>query len=146
MTATYQVACPACGTGNRVPSDGPAEDAKCGRCKERLFTGVPIEVDDALLKKHLDLTSGLIVLDVWAPWCAPCRMMAPNFAEAARRLGADARFLKLNSEENDSGERLDVRSIPALILFAQGREITRQVGLMNTEQIVAWAQAHIARG
>ncbi len=132
-----QVACPACGVGNRVGAGDP-HAAKCGRCGEQLFTGAPIDVDDAAFAAHLKLSSAPVLVDVWAPWCGPCRMMAPTFAAAAQHFEPDVRFLKLNADQTRAPAQLGVRGIPALILFHNGREVARQAGLMTTDQLNAW--------
>jgi thioredoxin 2 len=134
---TTLAACPACGTGNRL-RDGDPHAAKCGRCGAKLFTGAPIDVDDAALATHLKTSSMPVLVDVWAPWCGPCRMMAPHFAEAAKAFEPQVRFLKLNADQNQSPAKLGVRGIPALILFHDGREVARQAGLMTADQLGAW--------
>lgn len=140
---TKQAVCPSCGTGNRIGVGEPFA-AKCGRCGEKLFTQAPVDVDDAQLEAHLKLSSMPVLVDVWAPWCGPCRMMAPHFAEAARTFEPDVRFLKLNADQNQAPARLGVRGIPALILFHKGQEIARQAGLMSAPQLSAWLNQALA--
>lgn len=135
--------CPECGTGNRIAAGHDAGAPKCGKCSAKIFTGNPLDVDDAKLQQHLRLTKGAVLLDVWAPWCGPCRMMAPHFAEAARRLEPGVRLLKLNADETASGQTLGVRGIPALILFYDGKEITRQAGAMTADALVAWVRQQL---
>lgn len=137
-----QAVCPACNTGNRV-TRGDARAAKCGKCGQKLFTGAPIEVDDGVLSAHLKLTKGAVLLDVWAPWCGPCRTMAPHFTEAARQLEPEVRFLKLNADESTASQALGVRGIPALILFHDGKEIARQSGAMTAFQLVQWTRTQL---
>ncbi|MET3665041.1 thioredoxin domain-containing protein [Caulobacter sp. 1776] len=135
-----QVVCVACGAGNRLPQDRDPLSAKCGRCKAALFTGAPTAVTGADLDRHRRLTRGVaLLLDVWAPWCGPCRTMAPSFEAAARQLEPAARLLKLDSEaEGAAAGALNVSSIPTLILFKDGASIARQAGAMSTAQIVDW--------
>lgn len=138
-----QAACPACGTGNRI-ADGDPHAAKCGRCAAKLFAGAPIDVDDAAFAAHLKLSSMPVLVDVWAPWCGPCRMMAPAFAQAAQKFEPRVRFLKLNADQNQTPAQLGVRGIPALILFHRGKEIARQAGLLSAHQLDAWLSRALA--
>lgn len=141
-----QFVCPACGAANRAPDGKDPLAAKCGRCGVALFSAHPVEVDDKALLAHRTSTKGAAVLvDVWAPWCGPCRAMAPNFAAAAKSLEPDVRLLKLNSEAQPrAAAELHVSGIPALVLFADGREIARTAGLMSANQIVAWTRQALA--
>jgi thioredoxin 2 len=129
--------CPKCSTGNRL-GDGDPNAAKCGRCGARLFTGAPVDVDDAAFAAQLKMSSMPVLVDVWAPWCGPCRAMAPTFATAAAEFEPRVRFLKLNADETRAPAQLGVRGIPALILFHEGREVARYAGLMTREQLDAW--------
>lgn len=138
-----QVACPRCGAGNRLAPRKDFSQGKCGACGAPLSLDEPIETDDKSFERHLAMTKGPVIVDVWAPWCGPCRMMAPNYAAAAADLAGEARLLKLNADENAAASRLGVRGIPALILFIDGREVARQAGLMSREGIAAWARAHL---
>jgi thioredoxin 2 len=142
-----QFVCPACGAANRAPDGKDPLAAKCGRCGQPLFSGHPAEVDAKALAAHRVSTKGAAVLvDVWAPWCGPCRAMAPNFAAAAQSLEPDVRLLKLNSEvEPQASSELGISGIPALLLFHGGREIARTAGLMSAQQIVAWTRQALAQ-
>lgn len=142
-----QFVCPACGAANRTPDGKDPLAAKCGRCGELLFSGHPIEVDAKALGAHRASTKGAAVLvDVWAPWCGPCRAMAPNFAAAAKALEPQVRLLKLNSEaEPQAASALGVSGIPALLLFRDGQVIARSAGLMSAQQIVAWTRQALAQ-
>jgi thioredoxin 2 len=132
-----QAACPHCLTANRLSGGDPVR-AKCGRCGAKLFAGAPLDVDDAQFGAHLTRTKGALLVDVWAPWCGPCQTMAPHFAEAARQFEPRVRFLKLNADQSQSAAELGVRSIPTLILFADGRERARSAGAMSAAQLAAW--------
>jgi thioredoxin 2 len=135
-----QVACPACGVANRIAGKKDLSSGKCGACGASLSLDAPIDVSDDALSRHLAGTKGPLIVDVWAPWCGPCRLMAPNFEGAARQLVGIARLIKLNADEMAAPARLDVRSIPALIMFQGGKEISRQTGLQTRERITAWAR------
>ncbi len=137
------VACPACNRGNRLGA-GDRNLAKCGSCGERLFIKAPIDVDDAAFAAHLKFSSLPVLVDVWAQWCGPCRMMAPTFAAAAAKFEPNVRFLKLNADETRAPAELGVRGIPALILFHNGREVARQAGLMNGAQLETWLKSELA--
>lgn len=142
-----QFVCPSCGAANRIPEDRDATAARCGRCKSEVVGVAPIDVDAEGLARHLRGTKGAPVLvDVWAPWCGPCRAMAPQFAAAAARLGARARLLKLNADDNPGPcAEYAVQGIPALLLFQDGRLVARKAGLMSADQLVDWVSLATAK-
>lgn len=136
-----QAVCPDCGAANRIGHEHEAGKAKCGKCAAPLQLNLPIEVDDTQLARHLKSSKGPVLVDVWAPWCGPCRAMAPNFTAAAETLAGEARLLKLNIDESQSARRLGVSGIPALLLFEDGEVVDRKAGLMPTTQIVNWVRS-----
>jgi thioredoxin 2 len=143
-TTSCQIVCPACTAVNRVPSGRSAAAARCGTCKTALFTAHPTEVDEATLQKHLRADGVPILLDVWAPWCGPCRTMAPQFERAASVLEPDVRLLKLNADTAEATcERLGVRGIPALFLFRDGKPVAQSAGAMAADAIVQWTRNHL---
>lgn len=144
MTVTSNIVCPDCAAINRVPDGRDARKAGCGRCKQPLFNGRPVDVDSRMFDRQTTLGSLPVLVDIWAPWCGPCRIMAPAFESAAPRLEPRVRLLKLNADENQPiVERLNIRGIPALILFQGGKELARMSGALTTSQIVEWAEKQL---
>jgi len=139
-----QIVCTACGAVNRLPPGRDARAARCGKCRAALFSGQPADVDGAMFQRQIGRNSLPVLVDVWAPWCGPCRMMAPEFARAAAMLEPEMRLIKLNSEaEPQTAATLGIRGIPTLLLYRGGREVARQSGAMNAAAIAGWAQAQL---
>lgn len=138
------VVCSSCGGINRLPPARPALEAKCGKCRLKLFGSPPNGVDGDLFDRQIVRSSIPVLVDVWAPWCGPCKAMAPAYAAAARELEPDLRLIKLDSDaEQEVAARFGIRSIPTMLLFHGGREIARTSGAMSTTQIVRWVRDHL---
>jgi thioredoxin 2 len=144
MPKAVHVVCPKCEAVNRVPPDRLGEGAKCGRCHTPLFSGVPLALDEQRFAHHVARSELPLLVDFWAPWCGPCRMMAPAFEDAARVLEPQARLVKVNTEEAQGlASRLGIRSIPTLALFRGGSEVARTAGAMDAGRLVAWARRYL---
>ena len=139
MTQAVHVVCPHCDAVNRVPAERLGEEAKCGKCREPLFAGAPLALDEGRFAKHLGRGDLPLVVDFWAPWCAPCRAMAPAFEAVARRIEPRARLIKVNMEEAQAlAGRYGIRSIPTLVVFRGGREVARTSGAMDASALENW--------
>ena len=146
MSASHQIVCGQCRKINRLPAERTATSARCGSCHQPIFSGHPIEVDEEAFGRHVAHNDIPVLVDVWAPWCGPCRSMAPMFERAAQQLEPKVRLLKLNSDKAPTvSSRLGISGIPTLLLMRNGREIARSSGAMDTKNIVAWTAAGLAR-
>jgi thioredoxin 2 len=138
--ASLFITCPHCLAKNRVPRARLAEDPVCGRCQQALLTGEPVALSDANFEQVTRGTELPVLVDFWAPWCGPCRMMGPQFDQAARELKGRALLVKVNSDENPrTSQRFQIRSIPTLVKLKDGVETGRQAGALPTAQIVRLA-------
>lgn len=145
MATSRHVVCPACNAVNRVPEDRPAEAAKCGRCGARLFQGRPIELGSDTFEVQVARSDLPVLVDFWAAWCSPCRMMAPVLEQAAQRLEPRVRIAKLDIDAApELAARFAVASVPTLILFERGREIARTSGAMPLQALAAWLERALA--
>jgi thioredoxin 2 len=144
MSNSMHVVCPNCEAVNRVPPERMGAGAKCGKCHAPLFSGAPLPLDERGFSRQVSRSDLPLVVDFWAPWCGPCRTMAPAFEEAARILEPRARMVKVNTEEAQGlASRLGIRSIPTLAVFRGGREVARTAGAMDAGRLVAWARQYL---
>ena len=141
---SIHIVCPRCHKTNRLPTLRLTEQPKCGQCGESLFNGTPTELGTTQFDAHADRTELPLIIDFWAPWCGPCRMMGPAFAQVTAELEPRARFVKVNTEiETALANRFGIRSIPTLLVMKQGREVARQSGAMDARQLRQWVSQYI---
>jgi thioredoxin 2 len=142
---TLHIVCPHCHTTNRVRAADMRNAPDCGHCHQTLFDGHPLALDASSFDKHIGRSHVPVLVDFWAPWCGPCRMMAPAYEQAAGLLEPQVRVAKLNTEEAQTiAARFNIRSIPTLALFVCGKEAARQAGAFRTAQDIAdWTRSHM---
>lgn len=137
------VACLRCLAENRVPAARAGENPKCGKCSTALLSGEPVELAEEAFDAYVARTSLPVVVDFWAPWCGPCRAMAPAFASAAKQLRGKAVLVKVNTDEAQRlAARVGIRAIPTLMLFRGGQEVERASGAMDAHKLVRWVGLH----
>lgn len=140
MTSSIHIVCPSCNGTNKIPLD--AVSPKCGRCKHELFDTTPIDLSTQNYNQHVEKNDIPVIVDFWAPWCGPCKSMAPNFKKAAENFKGKVRFAKVNTEVEQSiaGEK-GIRSIPTLILYKNGKELDRVSGALDATQLTQWIKS-----
>jgi thioredoxin 2 len=140
MSDVVQVACPACLAANRVPAARMGEDPKCGKCGAALLDGAPVELREDQFEPFVQRTALPVLVDFWAPWCGPCRAMAPHFERAAQALKERVRLVEVNTEDAPQlAARYAIRAIPTLVLFKDGAEVKRVSGAMDAGALARWA-------
>jgi thioredoxin 2 len=146
VSQSHHLVCPHCDAVNRIPAEKLSAAPRCGRCKEPLFTGAPVELSDQTFDRHLKRNDIPLVVDFWAPWCGPCKMMAPHFKSVAAQMEPRLRFAKLNTEQAQrTAAHYNIRSIPTVAVFRNGREIARQAGAMDGRMLRQWIESQLGR-
>ncbi len=144
MSNPIHIVCPHCNAVNRIPAERLEDQPNCGKCKKPLFTARPMDLTSLNFPVHINRNELPVVVDFWAPWCGPCKMMAPAFAQAAAELEPRVRLAKVDTEQEQVlAGQFGIRSIPTLVIFKGGEEIARQPGAMSAADIVRWIQSHI---
>lgn len=139
------IPCPACGATNRIPAGRLADRPLCGKCRTRLLAGEPVNATDGNFDRLISTTDLPLVVDFWAPWCGPCQQFAPVFSQVASAMATRAVFAKVDTQANPSvATRHQIRSIPTLLLFHRGREITRLAGALPRAQFEQWVTQQLA--
>lgn len=138
--------CPNCGAINRIPDDKRNQSGQCGRCQAALFNNHPIELNDQNFQRFIEKNDMPVVVDFWAAWCGPCKMMAPIFSGLAGKMQHQVRFAKVDTEQaQQASMQMNIRSIPTLILFHRGKEVDRLSGALPEPQLKQWLEQRLAR-
>ena len=139
MTFSRKVTCPYCGAVDRIPAEEFDDSLQCGSCGRAMFAAKPVELTEADFRETIEGSDIPVLVDFWAPWCGPCKAMAPAYEQAALAMESRVTFAKLNTDDEQSiARQFDIRSIPTMILFDKGQEVARHSGAMMAGDIERW--------